>query len=38
MEDDEPEQPHIHDGIEIVDLEAQDEAKNENITIREKDA
>lgn len=38
MEDDEPEQPHIHHGIEIVDLEAQDEATNENITIREKDA
>ena len=38
MEDDEPKQPHIHHGIEIVDLEAQDEAKNENITIRGKDA
>ena len=38
MEDDEPEQPHIHHGIEIFDLEAQDEATNENITIREKDA
>ena len=32
------EQPHIHHGIEIVDLEAQDEETNENITIREKDA
>lgn len=38
MEDDEPKQPHIHQGIEIVDLEAQDEATNENITIRKKDA
>ena len=38
MEDDEPEQPHIHHGIEIVDLEAQDEATNKIITIREKDA
>ncbi len=32
------EQSHIYHGIKIVDLEAQDEAKNENITIREKDA
>jgi len=38
MEDDEPEQPHIHHGIETVDLEAQDEATNENITTRENDA
>ncbi len=38
MEDDEPEQPHIHHGFEIVDLEVQDEAINESITIREKDA
>ena len=38
MEHDGLEQPHIHHGIEIVDLEAQDEGTNENITIREKDA
>ena len=38
MEDDEREQPHIHHGIEIVDLEAQDEATNETIFIKEKDA
>ena len=36
MEHDGPENPHIHHGIEIVNLEAQDEATNENITIREK--
>jgi len=36
MEDDEPEKPHIHHGIEIVDLEAQDEVINEKITIMAK--
>lgn len=38
MEHDEPEQPHIHHGIEIVGLEAQDEVTNENIIIKEKDS
>ena len=32
------EQPHVYHAIKIVDLEAQDEATNENITIRENDA
>ncbi len=36
MEHDGLEKPHIHDGIEMVNLEAQDEATNEDITIREK--
>lgn len=38
MEHDGLEHPHIHHGIDIINLEAQDEATNENITIREKDA
>lgn len=36
MEHDEQKQPHIHHGIQIVNLEAQYEVKNENIIIKEK--
>ena len=38
MEHDGSKQPHILHRIEIVNLEFQDEATNENITIRKKDA
>ena len=37
-EHDEPEQHYIHHGIEIINLEAQDEATIENIIIQEKEA
>lgn len=38
MKHDEPEQHHIHHGIEAIDLEAQEEATKENIIIQEKEA
>lgn len=36
MEHDGLEQPYVYRGIRIADLEARDEARNENITIMEK--
>lgn len=33
MAHDQPKQHHIHHGIETIDLEAQDEARKENIII-----